>query len=142
MLFPSKPTPRWIIFSIDLIICLISVFIGYLLRFNFSIPEEEIITLPFVFPFVLGIRIVSFLLSKSYAGVIRYTSTKDAERIFYVVTGGTLIIGLSNVISYYFFTGEFLVPFSVVIIDYLVTIFALTGFRLLIKIWSNLLLCQ
>jgi len=134
MLFPSKPTPRWIIFSIDLIICLISVFIGYLLRFNFSIPEEEIITLPFVFPFVLGIRIVSFLLSKSYAGVIRYTSTKDAERIFYVVTGGTLIIGLSNVISYYFFTGEFLVPFSVVIIDYLVTIFALTGFRLLIKI--------
>ena len=134
MLFPSKPTPRWIIFSIDLIICLISVFIGYLLRFNFSIPAEEIITLPFVFSFVLGIRIVSFLLSKSYAGVIRYTSTKDAERIFYVVTSGSLVIGLSNIISYYFFIGEFLVPYSVVIIDYLVTIIALTGFRLLIKI--------
>lgn len=133
MLFSSKPTPRWIIFGIDVFICIFSIILGYLLRFNFSIPPDEMATLPYVMPFVLFVRAVSFFVAKSYAGVIRYTSTKDAERIFFVVGGGALFIAISNIISY-FFTESYVLPFSILIIDFLVTMFGMTGFRLLAKI--------
>ena len=133
MLFSSKPTPRWIIFGIDVFICIFSIILAYLLRFNFSIPPDEMATLPYVMPFVLFVRAVSFFVAKSYAGVIRYTSTKDAERIFFVVGGGTSFIAISNIISY-FFIDSYVLPFSILIIDFLVTMFGMTGFRLLAKI--------
>jgi len=134
MLFSDRHTPRWIVFFIDIFICLFSVILAYLLRFNFSIKEIEVDnTLPYSIPFVLTIRAISFYFAKTYTGIVRYTSTKDAERIFFVISLGTLFLGLSNIFSYYFLTGKFIIPYSVIIIDYITTIFIMTASRLLVK---------
>jgi len=115
-------------------ICLFSLTLAYLVRFNFSIPAVEVETFYLVYPVVLGVRAMSFYLSKTYAGIIRYTGTKDTQRVFTVVTAGSLFFALLNIGRYYFFDEQFVVPFSVVIIDYLATIVLLITLRIGIKV--------
>jgi FlaA1/EpsC-like NDP-sugar epimerase len=127
-------TPRWIIFMIDIAICTFSVIIAYLLRFNFTIPANELHDLPKVLIIVLSIRILSFLLAKTYAGIVRYTSTRDAVRIFIVITIGSIIFILLNIVSYYFINKTFPIPFSIISIDYLFSVFVMCAFRIIVKI--------
>lgn len=134
MLIFRKHTPRWIIFFIDISLCLISIVLAYLLRFNFDLKEIKLEKPEYVMILVIGIRIISFIIGKTYVGIIRYTSTKDAERIFIVVTSGSVLFVILNIIRFYFIDHGFVVPFSIVIIDFIATILSLTAFRLLAKI--------
>ena len=129
-----KNTPRWVIFLIDIAVCLFSIFLSYLLRFNFSIPDSELIPmLYYVLPIIMVVRSISFLMSRIYAGIVRYTSSKDAERIFLVVFFGSIVHVAINGISYYFYNHIFIIPFSIIILDFLITVFSLTFSRLLVK---------
>lgn len=129
----ERNTPRWIIFSIDLIICLFSLILAYLLRFNFSIPAIELQAFKIVFPLVLGVRAISFFLSRTYKGIVKYTGSKDAQRIFIVVTSGSLIYVLVNIINYEFNNQKFPIPFSIIIIDYMATTFLMISLRVMFK---------
>jgi FlaA1/EpsC-like NDP-sugar epimerase len=73
MIFSKKYTPRWIVFTIDVFICVASVALAYLLRFNFQIPETNVASLYFIIPFVAAIRIISFAIGRTYAGIVRYS---------------------------------------------------------------------
>ncbi|MFT4680494.1 MAG: FlaA1/EpsC-like NDP-sugar epimerase [Flavobacteriales bacterium] len=127
----SNP-PRWMIFIIDLLISLVSLQIAYQLRFNFEIPEKDIHGLLIAIPVVLSIRAISFLWGRVYAGIVRYTGAKDTERIFIVISLGTSVLFVANGISF-LLTESFLIPTSVLIIDWLVSIFVMVGSRLMVK---------
>src|SRR5689334_5571627 len=99
--FPEKNTPRPIIFGIDMCISFFSIVLAYLLRFNFAIPQLEMNSLHVVIPIVLLVRGTSFLSFKTYAGIIRYTSTKDAQRIFIAISVGSIIFGIANWPAFY-----------------------------------------
>lgn len=129
----SRNLPRGIIFLSDLGIVFVSLVLAYLVRFNFVIPETELVTFKFVFPIVLGIRAFTFFLFKTYSGIIRYTSTKDVQRIMTTLTTGSAIFCLINPVSYYF-SDTYIVPFSVIIIEFLLSVFIMTTSRMLIKI--------
>ena len=129
----NKNTPTWIIFLIDLGIVFVGLILAYLLRFNFKIPEGEIETFYFVFPLVLGIRAITFLLGKTNRGMIRYTSSADAQRIFIITFIGSAIFILLNIVKFYLIDETFLVPFSIISIEFLSTIFLLVTFRLAVK---------
>jgi FlaA1/EpsC-like NDP-sugar epimerase len=129
----QRNMPRWIIFFIDLGICLFSLVLAYLVRFNFSIPRSEISAFPMVFAIVLGIRALSFFFSKTYQGIVKYTSSRDAQRIFLVISGGSLAYVLINCIFYYGINGTFPVPFSIIIIDYMATAFLMISLRIMFK---------
>ena len=133
MLLPKKNTPRWIVFVIDLIICLFSIFLAYLLRFNFNIPKVDRMDMPYVIGYIMLIRIISFIIGKTYAGIIRYTSSKDAQRISLVITIGTLILGTTDIFSY-IYNGKIFIPTSIIIIDFMVTTFFLIASRTLVKV--------
>lgn len=129
-----KNTPRWVIFLIDVLICVFSVFLSYLLRFNFSIPYHELVPMfYYVLPIIVVIRAISFLISRLYAGLVRYASTKDAERIFLVTLFGSISFAGIDAITYYTFDNIFIIPFSIIILDFLITVFVLTFSRLLVK---------
>lgn len=131
----EKNTPRWIVFLADLFICVVSLVLAFMLRFNFSFPQEEVKIFLKALPFVLGIRAVSFLISRSYQGIIRYTGSKDAQRIFTVVTLGSAFIAVLNIVMYY--TREdrlFLLPYSILVIDYMATVFMMISSRVMIKL--------
>jgi FlaA1/EpsC-like NDP-sugar epimerase len=112
----ERNIPRLIIFLADSFICLLSLFIAYLLRFNFTIPATENSTFNYVFPFMLAVRLSSFLLFKTYAGIIRYTGTRDTMRILLTLSTGSVFTILANLVSYQF-TQHYIVPFSILIIE-------------------------
>lgn len=138
-LLPKKNTPRWVIFFIDMLLCLLALATAYLIRFDFVnidkaifIKEWEILKL--ALPIYVLVRSISFVLGKTYAGIIRYTSTQDAKRIFLVVTIGSLVfLGLVPV-RYYYGDGYFFLPLSIILVDYLATIFLLITSRILVKL--------
>jgi FlaA1/EpsC-like NDP-sugar epimerase len=133
MLFPKKNTPRWLIFIIDISICLFAIFLSYMLRFNFHIPPVDLRDLPTVVSIILCVRILSFSIGKTYAGIIRYTSSKDAQRIFIVISIGSLTLAVIDVCSYAY-AAKIIIPTSIIIIDYIVTVFLLVSLRTLVKV--------
>lgn len=110
--------------------------VAYLLRFNFAIPQVEIDTFYYMFPIVIGVRILSFFIFKTYAGIIRYTSTGDALRLLITLASGTVTLAILNIISYQF-TEKYVVPFSILIIDYFVAVFVMVAGRLAVKVTYN-----
>jgi len=125
--------PRWIIFFIDIVICTVSLVLAYLIRFNFDVPEIEIVAFPKVYLWVLSIRAISFLITKTHKGMVKYTSSKDAQRIFVglSMSGGAFV--LINLIYYYFVNHSFPIPFSIIIIDFMLTLFLMVALRVLFK---------
>lgn len=89
-------TPRWIIFILDVCLSLFSIGVACLVLANFQIDKivlEPLIKIMFI---VVGVRMVGFILGKTYSGIIRYTGTEDVLRIFYVLTAGELVLLLFN----------------------------------------------
>lgn len=133
-LFWKFNLPRWSILLIDTCICTFALTLAFLLRFNFdAIPETDLRNLPLGYAIVLSVRLLSFFISKTYKGVVRYTSSKDAVRIFLVVMfGSTVVFGL-NLIAYRFISDVYFIPNSVIIIDALCTLFVMISSRLAVK---------
>lgn len=134
MFFTRQNTPRWLIFLIDLFIVSCSVMLAYLLRFNFSIPGSELKPLPMIFGCILIIRAGSFIIARSYAGIIRYTSTSDALNVVITVFSGSAVFAMINLVTYFFINKFFFFPFSIIIIDFLITCMAMITFRMVVKI--------
>jgi len=108
-------------------------FLAYILRFNFQIGVEEVHQALRLAPLVLIIRFVSFYFTKTYAGIVRYTGTQDAVRIFIALTSGTIVLIIANLANF-IASGEVMIPSSIIIIDYLVCMIAMTSSRLAYKI--------
>ncbi len=126
--------PRWSILIIDLVICAFSLTLAFFLRFNFkSIPPEDLKNLPYDYVILLGIRAVSFFISKTYKGVVRYTGSNDALRILKVVILGSALLFVVNIITYYILLGYYIIPTAIIIIDALVTLFLMISSRLAVK---------
>jgi FlaA1/EpsC-like NDP-sugar epimerase len=129
----DKNTPSILVLIADMLICIFALLVAYQLRFNFQIPVSESNTFPTVIPFVLAVRFLSFLIIKTYKGIIRYTGTRDSLRILLTLAGGSVVMALSNLISYQF-NEAYLVPFSIIIIEFLLTVFLMITGRLLVKV--------
>jgi FlaA1/EpsC-like NDP-sugar epimerase len=129
-----KNIPRVVILIIDMFIVVASVMLAYLLRFNFSIPEVEMEAFPKVLAYVVLVRLVSFLIGRTFVGIIKYTSTEDVIRISVVVLIGSVLFCLTNLITFYFINGLFFIPFSIIIIDFISTVLIMTAFRMVVKV--------
>jgi FlaA1/EpsC-like NDP-sugar epimerase len=134
MFFTRQITPRWMIFMIDMFVVVCSVLLAYLLRFNFSIPKSELKPLPQILAYMVFIRACSFIIARSYAGIIRYTSTSDALRVFLTVLSGSVIFAITDLITFFLINRHFFIPFSIIIIDFLITCMVMVTFRMVVKI--------
>jgi len=133
MLFPEQNVPRWIIFLIDSALVFVSLFAAYMLRFEFSLPAAEVGPLIFAFPIFMIVRLVSFLVGKTYAGIIRYSGTEDSLRIMKVILGGSVVFALLNPIKFFLWDEAYFLPFSIIIIEGLISTVLLILFRLSVK---------
>lgn len=129
----EKNAPRWIIFSIDLVTVLLALALAYLLRFNFSIPKNEYLDFPIIFTVVLVTKIAVFFVFKPFAGVIRHSSLNDLMRIFLSVAVSSIFFACINVVAY-FLDEKFFIPYSVIVIDALLTMFMMGALRITVKI--------
>ncbi len=128
----NRSTPRSIILLIDLFIVFIAVILAYLLRFNFSIPQSELIRLPSALGIFLLVRLITFLSTKSFSGIIRYTEIQDVVRVFLILISGTLALSLFDMV-YFYFRDIILIPRAIIIIEFIASTIGLIAFRLLVK---------
>lgn len=128
-----KIIPRWTILQIDILICVTTVLLSYLLIFNFQFDVIDWNEVLVVTLFIVATKTIFFLITQSFAGIIRYTSIEDAKRIFQALTLSMLIFVLVDSIYYYNYEAYF-IPRSVLIIDYCVSMLFMSAFRILIKI--------
>jgi FlaA1/EpsC-like NDP-sugar epimerase len=119
--------PRWIIVFIDLIVFSVSALVAYLLRLNFLVNQL------YEFDFLRGIIIftisgfIASLLTRSFAGIIRYTGIQDTIRVLYANLVTLLIVFAVNYLS------ENSLPYSVALIAFLVSLVISISYRLLVK---------
>src|SRR5690554_833382 len=133
MIFPNQNVPRWIIFLIDTLIVCISLFSAYMLRFEFTIPEVEVGPLIFAFPIYMIIRIALFIMGKTYAGIIRFTGTQDSIRLLRTLAIGSAIFAIFNPLKFYFWDGAYFLPYTIIILDFLISAAILITFRITVK---------
>lgn len=134
-LFWQYNLPRWSILFIDTFVCALALSLAFFIRFYFdsvmSVQDKQ--NLPYDFLIVLSIRFISFYISKTYKGVVRYTSTIDTMRIFVVILSGSFLLFALNIISLNYILGYYFIPNSVIIIDALVSLFVMITSRLAVK---------
>lgn len=131
--FFRKINPRWIIFSLDTLICIFSIFLAFLLRFNFSITPEIGQKLYQVMALIIVIRVSSFLIARVSASIVRYTSLSDVFRVLAINSAGTAFLLILNIFAA-FLNLEYPVPFSIIGIDFFATAFLMIIYRLGIKL--------
>ncbi len=98
MVIFDRNTPRWLIFIMDTFFSLFSIVLAYFLSFNTHIPEDIRGSIIYGTILVVIIRCISYLTSKVYAGVIRYATIKDTQRIIFVIASGTGVLVLLQLI--------------------------------------------
>ena len=128
-----RNTPRGIIWLIDMLIVLGSIILSYLLRFNFDIPPSEIKPFPILIPWILSVRGISFLISRTHAGLIRYTSTADGQRVLFTLLLGSIVFGLTNIATW-FTLHWFMIPTTIIMLEFLITTVGMILFRTSVKI--------
>ena len=124
--------PRWIIILIDLSIIGFSVILAYFLRFNFNVIDVIDSTVKEGIMIFLGVSIILFFITQSYAGIIRYTSLQDGWRISYTVLLISLIVLGINIFYNYQYNSS-IIPYSIIIITSLNSTIFLFFYRLMVK---------
>ena len=117
--------PRWIIFCLDLLVCIFSLGFAYFLKYNFNISEINSAEISRNILLFTVLNCVVFLAVKTYSGIIRYTSAQDSFRILFAII-------ISN--GFFFFANLLLVSFDQApyVSNVILIINGLTGFLLLI----------
>ena len=138
MLLPKSNTPRWVIILIDLFLSFIALLFAYLIRFDLKadknlIQEEWQILSKSIIIFA-GIKLIIFYLFKIHKGLVRHTSTEDLRRISLALATSSLIFALLGLIRYLIVDEYYLFPTSVLIMEFLISVFLLAGSRFAVKL--------
>lgn len=83
---------------------------------------------------ILATRLLLFLFFGTFKNIIRYTSTTDAIRISATIILGSLLFVIGNIVSYYGLGRPNLVPYSIIIIELMMTAGLILGYRVLLKV--------
>ncbi len=138
MLLPKNTMPRWVIMIADSFLSLVALSFAYLIRFDLKAdPEvirEEWMILSKSILIYMGIKISVFFLFGIHKGIVRHTSTADLRRIFFATALSTLLIAIGGIIRSVFFDGYYLLPTSVLLIEFLASFVLLLGSRFIVKL--------
>lgn len=133
--FSDRFLSRWLVFAIDLFVVVLCIFVSTIVRRNFQLDQINLDLLRFNFTLVFSLRFGSFLLFKSYEGIIRHTSIEDALRIFKTIFTSTILACLiSWGYRFQFETFNFISgTLSFFVIDFFLTLVCLIGIRIFAK---------
>ncbi len=138
MLKLKQNTPRWVVVLLDLIIHLCALAFAYLIRFDlkadFSLIQSEWEILSKSLWFFIIVKLIVFYLFQIQKGLVRYTSTEDLKRIFLAELSCTLLFLIAGLIRFHQLDGFFLFPMSVLVMEFLASIFFIVGGRFIIKL--------
>jgi len=117
---------RPLIVGFNTALILLANYLAFLLRFDGAIPDQDRVLFVQMLPCVVVIRLLTFIPFRLYEGLWRYTGIWDLRNIIAGVISSTIVLYL---VVYWGF-GFTHYPRSVFIIDTLLLIFLMGGFRL------------
>ena len=117
----------------DVLAALLSLYLSFLLRFEFSIPKEFVIVFKNWIPWILLVHFLTFLFSQMYSRIWRYTSLFD----LYAIIGSVFVSCILNYLIIFISMGLEGYPRSVLILyPVLLTIFSIVP-RLSIRVYFS-----
>lgn len=82
----------YILTGLDISLFVVSLTLAYGVRFAFNIPHHEAIQLAKILPWIVTVKVITFLLWGVYRGMWRYTSLQDIDRLAKASLTASLII--------------------------------------------------
>lgn len=126
---------RWVILLKDITLLALALIAAYLLRFNFSLTDDQVSQMWFHLAVSTGMALVSFLIFKPYAGIIRHTSLEDVIRLGKSMLLLGIMMFVLNMTNAVFGIGWFpALPHSILIIYLITGLFMLLTTRMVIKV--------
>jgi FlaA1/EpsC-like NDP-sugar epimerase len=121
----------FIVLFVDIILVACAWYFSHLLRFNFNIPPDHFAVMARLIPVVLLIKVLTFYMFDLYRGMWRYTSLNDLINMIKAASVASLLI-VALVLFTHGFTGFSRATF---IIDWILTIFFIAGYRAGIRLF-------
>jgi len=119
---------RWVVVVVQALLILVSLVTAWLLRFEFSLPHFSVLIQ--AAPLLLGFRLLAMRRYNLFHGYWRYTSIRDAADIAKAVAVGSAAF----FVVLRFVLGVTVFPFSIYLLEALLTAAALGGVRVLSRI--------
>lgn len=124
--------PRGAVILIDQLLIAFSVGLAFLLRFNFNLEEINHFNPAYATLLCMISAMLATFITKSYAGIVRYTGMQDGLRIVGTELLSLGLVLLFNLVYYYNFQRN-IIPYSVVLISFFISSLFLYQYRLLVK---------
>jgi FlaA1/EpsC-like NDP-sugar epimerase len=131
------------LFVFDACLAIVSLYLAFLLRFDFDVPENEIKLFFSLPPLIIFCRLSSYYFFSFYSRLWKYSTLEDLIVIIQAVSVGSIIIFVST----FFYDGFisipkeyfrfFLIPRTILIIDWFLLIIMIGSSRLLWRMWSE-----
>lgn len=132
--YSNKFVSRWLVLFIDACLVIFSYTLSLILRgaFDFRVIYAESFTVHLAI--ILLVKLVSFFMYRSYAGIIRHTNVTDAVNVFKALSFSFLIILVSNFITNFIDPSyPYLLPYSTLCIDFFISLFIMISSRFIFK---------
>lgn len=86
--------PRWIVLTIDMVICVLSLGLVYFFLQNTPTPYKDLESVYLQVSILLGVNLIYFVVFKTYSGIIRHSTFKDIIKLAFsaLATGVTILI--------------------------------------------------
>jgi FlaA1/EpsC-like NDP-sugar epimerase len=134
--FKNHSLPRWLVLLIDLSTVFFSFLIAYMLRYNFEVDTFEISMAFRQAFFVLVVYALFILIFKSYTGMIRHTTIRDAYKIILTNFISLLVLFILTLLSRKNnWNLLFNIPLSILLIHSGAVTILLVFFRVFVKIF-------
>jgi FlaA1/EpsC-like NDP-sugar epimerase len=136
----KRYAPRWMVLMIDIALTSSAFLFTYMLRFNlFSMPVDmDRMLMQFLvgFPFfILGV-----ILFKPFAGIVRHSTVYDMVMVLRTLMVFSCGYFLISFIGHYF-DKNLMIPWSIIIIHFLLSAFLMISFRFSVQyVFRNLLM--
>ncbi len=132
--FSHRFVPSWYVFAFDVLVVFIAYFIAYTIRLNFNVVLLDFSSLSVHAIIITYLYSVSFIIFRSYSGIIRHTGFTDTLKILQANGAAFIVIVLVS-LGFKLTNSELAneVSFGVLVIHFLLAYFLMMGARIIVK---------
>lgn len=124
----------WAVLVYDIVVVICSFIVAYFVRFNFDYTNIDSLAISLHLVKSTTVYFFFFIVIRSYSGIIRHTALSDAIRVLKATGFSFSLLVLLNIgLSLGSAQGFYIIPFSVLILHFLLSVFILVGSRVVVK---------
>ncbi len=134
--YSSNFISSWTVLILDTVTVIGAFVLAYFVRFNFNYLVIDPVNVQIQIVSTSSAYFLSFLAIRSYVGIIRHTGLSDVFRILKAVGISLGILILINIVLVSNdIKSSFIVPYSILILHFLLSLFLLVGIRVAVKLF-------